>query len=210
MTPLLLYAQVVQGCYDDDSVPTFQDAAGLTHVYVVEVNGIPHINFQGTLDAAEWINRDLDAIGRESFAHPTFGLVHDGFMRGVIGVMTAIDVWLADNGLPAYTLGGHSKGAGEAQLAAAELARRGHPPSALYLFEPPRAGTDRLQRYLKGIPTYATQTYNAEGNDLVTEVPTPPWVNLVEPLRLRVPDTDDVATKHKIPAVIAALRGVSS
>ena len=203
---LLTYAQVVNACYDNTSQPTYQDASGLTHVYLVDVNGVPHFNFQGTLDAAEWINRDLEAIGLQSFDHLQFGVLHDGFTRGAYGVVSQITDYLIKNNITNYTVGGHSKGAGEAQVATAELVYRNRPPKVLYLFEPPRAGTEKLRGYISSVEKYATQTYNTHGNDLVTEVPTEPWVHVVTPIRLRVPDSYDVATKHKVPAVIEALK----
>lgn len=210
MTDLLTYAQIVAGCYGPGSVPTWQDAAKLTHVYQVEVDGVPHFNFQGTLNAAEWINRDFDAIGLESFEHPLFGIVHDAFARGALAVVPLIVAEIRRSGTAAFTIGGHSKGAGEAQIGAAELKRLGLPPSAVYLYEPPRAGGDALKAYLADIPIFATQTFNADGVDLVTEVPPWPWVDIVDLFRLRVPDTDNITTKHKIPAVIAALQEMSA
>lgn len=206
---LLPYAQVVSDCYDPSSVPTWQDADKLTHVYQVVMNGADHFNFQGTLDPAEWINRDFDAIGLESFEHPLFGLVHDGFARGAMAMVPHIVSELQRSGRKMFTIGGHSKGAGEAQIAAAELKRLGYPPAAVYLFEPPRAGTATLKSYLSDIPVFATQTFNAEGADLVTEVPGWPWENVTPLSRLQVPDSDDIATKHKIPAVISALQAAS-
>jgi hypothetical protein len=209
MINLLAYAQVVEACYEPTAIPTFQDPSGLTHVFVTEVEGVLHFNFNGTLDAAEWINRDLDAIGLETFRHLQFGILHDGFARGAYGVVGKIVEWLSNLGYPAYTIGGHSKGAGEAQVAAAELKYRRLPPSEMYLFEPPRAGGEKLLAYLGSIPTYATQTYNQAGNDLVTEIPTEPWVSPASMIRLKVSDSYDIATKHKIPAVIEALQRFS-
>lgn len=206
ITKLLAYAEIVNACYDANSVPTWQDPDKLTHVYQVIVNGADHFNFQGTLDAAEWANRDFDAIGLQSFEHSLFGLVHDGFARGAMAMVPLIIAELERIGRKTFTIGGHSKGAGEVQIAAAELKRLGFPPTAVYLFEPPRAGTATLKAYLADIPIFATQTFNAAGADLVTEVPSWPWVDAVEPLRLRVPNADDIATKHKIPAVISALQ----
>ena len=202
---LLTYAHVVSACYDDSSQPTWQDPEKLTHVYKTVVNGIVDYNFQGTLDLAEWVNRDFDAIGLESFEHPTFGLIHDGFARGALAMVPLIVADLKASGTRIFTISCHSKGAGEGQIAAAELKCLGYPPTAVYLFEPPRAGTSTLKDYLADIPLFATQTFNANGADLVTEVPPWPWVDVVDLERLQVPDADDIATKHKIPAVIAAL-----
>lgn len=205
MADLLTYAQIVAACYDPNSVPTWQDPEKLTHVYQVEVEGIPHFNFQGTLDVAEWVNRDFDAIGLESFEHPLFGLIHDAFARGALAMVPHIIEELRKAGATIFTLGGHSKGAGEAQIAAAELKRLGLAPAAVYLFEPPRAGTATLKDYLSDIKIFGTQTFNADGADVVTEVPPWPWVDVAELERLKVPDGYDIATKHKIPAVIEAL-----
>lgn len=208
MSDLLSYAQVVQGCYDANSVPTWEDDAKLTHVYHVIVNGVDHFNFQGTIDTAEWCNRNLDAIGLESFEHPDFGLLHDGFARGALAMVPKIASRLAESNVKTFTIGGHSKGAGEAQVAAAELKRLGLLPSAVYLFEPPRAGTATLRAYLSDLAMYGTKTFNDDGADLVTEVPEWPWVDVIDLDMLKVSDSYDIATKHKIPAVIEALKAM--
>lgn len=205
---LLTYAQVVNGCYDDNAVPTFQDATKMTHVFHVVVNGVDHFNFDGTLDVAEWLNRDFDVIGIETFKHPLFGPLHNGFARGALGVTPKIAAWLRENRTSVFTIGGHSKGAGEAQIAAAELRRLGFPAARVYLFEPPRAGTFVLKSYLASLDVVSTKTINGSGSDMVTEVPPYPWVDPVTPIMLRVSDGDNIATKHKIPAVIAALEMV--
>jgi Lipase (class 3) len=210
LADLLTYAKIVSDCYNESSAPTWQDGARLTHVYQVTVNGITHFNFQGTLDPTEWVNRDFDILGFASLERPLFGPLHDGFTRGALAMVPLIAAEIQGSGALSFTIGGHSKGAGEAQIAAAELKRLGFPAAAVYLFEPPRAGTAPLKAYLADIPIFATQTFNAIGADPVTEVPAWPWVDAVDPLRLRVPDGDDIATKHKIPAVIAALQEMSA
>jgi hypothetical protein len=60
--------------------------------------------------------------------------------------------------------------------------------------------------FLAGEDLVWTQTFNAAGDDIVTLVPKgPTWWRPKSLVRLPVPDADDWATKHKIPAVLAAI-----
>ncbi len=86
------------------------------------------------------------------------------------------------------------------------MKRRGHAPLATRAFEPPQVGGAVLRDYLAGEDIAWTATVNAHGRDLVTQVPFgPDWCHECDPLLLTVPDCYDAATKHRIPAVLAAL-----
>lgn len=206
MTELLTYAMAVSSCYDDTAVPYWQDSAKLSHVFIVEIDGVPCFVFDGTLDWQEWVFRDFDAFPVPITGHPRLGDLHDGFARGALEFLPVALQYLAENNVAVFDVVGHSKGAGESAILAGLLKDAGRAPRCVRLFEPPMVGGDMLKAFLADIDIVATQTYNDDGADLVTEVPPIGFVQLVEPIRLAVPNGDSLATKHKMPAVIAALQ----
>ena len=203
-SPLLPYAYACQYTYSG-AAPTFEDPAKLTHVFVSSVEGRLTFSFEGTEQTLEWLYRDFLVLNPETFEHPEFGFVHGGIAKGAWGVCDQIEACLADAGTTYYAMTGHSKGAGEAWLAAAEMKRRNRPPSYVAAFEGPHVGLAKLQAYCADIPGLETATINSHGRDIVTQVPLD-WPSVKEPrLILPVPDSYDVASKHRIAGVIVGL-----
>lgn len=205
---LIPYAQACAATYSG-AFPYYEDPAGLTHVYVSQIDGRVTFAFEGTAQLLEWLYRDFMVLNPETFEHTEFGMVHGGLAKGAWGACDNIESYLIAAGNPPYAFTGHSKGAGEAWLAAAEMKRRGKPPAFVAAFEGPHVGLSTLQAYCADIVGVETATVNYHGRDCVTIVPLD-WPSVKEPrLILPVPDQYDVATKHRIPAVIDALGRLS-
>lgn len=205
---LLPYALACQFTYSG-AMPTFEDAARLTHVYTSNVEGRLCFAFEGTEQTLEWVYRDFMVINPETVNHPEFGIVHGGIAKGAWGVCDNIESYLAAAGNPPYSITGHSKGAGEAWLAAAEMKRRGRPPAFVAAFEGPHVGLRRLQTYCADIVGIETATINSHSRDIVTCFPLM-WPSVKEPrVILPVPDSYDVPTKHRIAGVIYGLQAAA-
>lgn len=209
---LVPYAELCVASYLPDIRPFTEDADKLTHVFISQIEGRPCFTYEGTHDIEEWLWRDFLVLGMTTFEHAEFGTLHDGIAKGALGTVDAIAGYLSEQGWPAFDLVGHSKGAGECLVAAAELKRRGHAPHFFASFEAPHVGTGKLRDYMADINGIETATYNSHGRDLVTCVPwsTPiiGWGSMKDRIQLAVPDTYDLATKHRIPAVLAAVRSL--
>lgn len=207
--PRKLALPLTQACadtYAEGVQPQWQDSVRLVHVYLSLVQGVHTIAFEGTTDWQEWVFSDFMAGQLILPEYLECGAVHVGFSRDVLAVIKPIQDYLRSIGSPEYYACGHSKGASEAILFAAFMKKSGFPPSAVWAFEPARCGGQHLLDYLSDVPLSWTRTTNSEGDDLVTHVPFgPTWREVPDPLVLRVPDSDDLATKHRIPAVISAL-----
>ena len=197
--------------YDATAIPAFQDDMKTVHVFRSIIDDIPCFSWEGTSSFWEWM---LDFLAfRDPFTHAVYGPVHFGLMRDVMAVKAMILADLNSLGNPPYILSGHSKGAGEAILAHAEMKSLGYPPLATRAFETPRVGTKALWDYLAGEDIQWTATHNRHGTDLVTLVPDDivpmpllsPWMPGPNRLELIVPDTLDIPSKHRIAAVVAAL-----
>jgi hypothetical protein len=203
---LLPLAQAAAACYANDAVFAWQNELKLAHVLHTTVNGVNTFAMAGTMDVQEWLV-DLLAMPVPVAAHPQLGDVHAGFLIDVEGaVRDCIVPTMEKLGWPPFYLTGHSKGAGEAILAHGLLKALGHAPLATRAFEPPSVGGGDLVAFLAGEDLVWTQTFNASGDDIVTLVPKgPTWWRPPSLVRLPVPDTDDWVTKHKIPAVLAAI-----
>ena len=205
MSTLLDYAMAVNACYDDTATPYWQDSAKLAHVFIAVIDEVPCFIFDGTLDWEEWVFRDFDAFPVPITNHPELGDMHQGFATGALEFLPVALKYIDDSKLAAFDVAGHSKGAGEAGAFSGLAKAAGYTPRKVRLFEPPMVGFGTLKAFLADVDIVSTQTYNAGGNDLVTDVP-PGFVQIVDPIRLEVPNTDDIAAKHKMPAVIAALQ----
>lgn len=193
-------------CYVDGVQPAYQNDDLTCHLYHF-IDGDAHVwAFSGTLPKIdEWLV-DLNAVDQPIHDHPSLGPVHLGLWENTSGALAFISAKMQDLGWPAFYVCGHSKGAAQAILASAALMDAGHAPVACRAFEPPRVGSVSLVRFLSGFDIAWTQTYNANGSDPVTVVPFwSPFVSLPNVIPLQVPDDADIATKHKIPAVLSAL-----
>ena len=208
--PILLpLGQASADCYAPGAIPTWQSSLRLVHAFHslvrVENAWFNTIAFEGTTDWQEWMV-DFFASQIPVIEHPTLGFVHAGFLLNVQAVFGGIVKELGALGWPPFYVTGHSKGAGEAILAAGLLKVLGHPPLAVRAYEPPRVGGPVLAAYLADQDLAWTQTYNADGSDLVTLVPDgPSWKHDERCVRLQVPDTYGIVQKHLIPAVIEAI-----
>ena len=213
---LLDLAQTCAGTYAPGAVPRWQGRDEKVHVYLSIVRGIPTIAFEGTTAweersaLPEWLI-DFDAAPVTS-PHDAYGRVHQGMAGDVSSVIDMICTYLGSQNWPRYYVTGHSKGAGEATLFHAEMKYRGHPPLSTRAYEPPQVGGHALRDYMSGEDYDWTVTKNVHGRDVVTLVPgglqipfVTEWSHINHPLVLTVPDTYDLATKHRIPAVIEAI-----
>lgn len=202
---LLDYAAAAAGTYNGRP-PTWTSAKGDVHSYLSQIGPFLCIAQEGTQSTLEWFD-DFDALPVPLRGVPNAGPVHQGIRDTALEVFPQIVGYLTKLGWPKFVLTGHSKGGGEVCLMAPLFKALGHPPEAVCAFEPPLVGTKMLADYLSDIPIIGTQTWNADGTDIVTRVgeifadaePVVPW------LHLQVPDTLDIADKHRMPAVIAAL-----
>lgn len=212
----LRLAEAAAGTYLPSAVQQWHGRDNRVHVYLSLIDGVHVISHEGTTD---WVDRsslpewliDFDATPVLS-PGGAYGYVHRGMLLDVLSVVDDIEAYLAGLGWPPYMLSGHSKGGGEVTVEAAELKHRGHPPLAVRAYEPPQVGGFALRDYLSDIDFAWTCTVNAAGRDLVTRVPEGlqlphlcDWSHINDPILLTVADDMDIATKHKIPAVLAAL-----
>jgi len=205
VSPLLHdLAKAAAGTYTGDT-PQWSNYSRTVHVFLSMVNGVHTIAFEGTSDFREWVI-DFMAFEVPRVNHPVYGMVHEGFLHTVTGVIGQIDDYLKGLGYPPWYLTGHSKGAGEALIMAAEMKSRGHPPNALVVFEPPQVGGAALRDYLSSLNPTWTATVNSHGRDIVTQVPFgPSWCHANDPLLLRVRDGYSPLVKHRMAAVQEAL-----
>ena len=93
--------------------------------------------YRGSILRVDW-ERDFLAM---PYDDPALGLVHAGMLIGMRKSVEQAHATIA--GRP-YFIGGHSLGAGRANLATGLGVVRGHPPLATVLWGEPRAGGDRL------------------------------------------------------------------
>jgi len=204
--PYLLPLAEVASSYATGAVPWFQNSTKTCQVFFTTVAGHPTFAFGGTETVWEWIV-DFTAPDVPFFQHPQVGPVQLGYWYDIQTAVTAIQAKLLSLGKPSYLLCGHSKGAGEAIMAAMALTLLGLPPLATRAYEPPRVGTTTLTSFLAGQDIAWTTTQNAAGPDRVTQVPFwPEWEHQGKPISLAVPDALTLAQKHEIPAVLAAIR----
>jgi hypothetical protein len=104
--------------------------------------------------APYWIDRDL-------------GPVHLGFLQGMKDVWEELQPILA---LP-WIAAGHSLGAARALILAGLASRVEMAPASVVVFGEPRPGFQRLADILKAVPIRSYRNMDADGHDLVTDVP---------------------------------------
>ena len=211
----LALARAANDCYNPTTVPwaigeltTWQVYKSVIPSPLDPANQHPCYAFEGTNNGLQWII-DLSAEEVVLWDHPTMGPVHLGMACSALAAAEAIAADLRALGWPSYYITGHSKGAGECQIAAAFLTMLGHAPLAMVMLEPPLVAGPALDKLLALTDCRWTQTFNAAGNDIVTTVP--PWPNFNQRgtlIRLQVPDSYDIGTKHRSPAVLAALEAM--
>lgn len=206
----LLFAEACSKTYDKDNIPLFEDSLKTVHVFMTEIDGIPTFAWEGTSDFQEWMI-DFLAVNVPLSDHPLLGKIHSGFLRDILAIKPKIWSWLEEKGWPEYYNTGHSKGAAESIVFHALMKAEGHAPKATYSFEPPRVGTQVLVDYMSKEPLEWTYTKNSHGIDLVCQVPFETLLFQYKNINdhgkeLIVPDTYDIPTKHRIPAVLEAIK----
>lgn len=208
-SPLLPYALACAGTYEASAIPQWQDELKTVHVYLSMIDGVHCIAWEGTTDWEEWF---IDVMAAEvpMFGHLRLGPIALNWARDVLTVIDQIDAYLKSLNYPPYDNTGHSKGAAECLLFHGFMKDRGHAPRHTFAFEAPRVGTSILRDFMAADLIDQTVTVNTHGKDIVTQVPWgPTYVDMRDPLMLFVPPTYDIATKHKIPAVIQALQAMA-
>ncbi|WP_321950944.1 alpha/beta fold hydrolase [Burkholderia cenocepacia] len=153
------YALLAQEAYS--AKPDIGKADSASRAIVRQTVGGLVVAFPGT--------DNLDCVAADLDAHPIdvigIGQVHHGFWKAWGAI--AVDVIAAIDGRP-VTLVGHSLGAAIAIMAAAAMVVGGHPPAAVYGFEPPRVSTNgSVGAVLAKVPLNLFKN----GNDIVPELP---------------------------------------
>lgn len=128
----LQYAQLCAQAYIDPPTYGQADGAGRAHDY----GGV--IAFRGTDDPAS-ILADGDILPTST---PGLGTLHSGFW----GAFETVEAQLMAQRPQVIT--GHSLGGALAVIYAGMLCLQGHPPSAVYCFEPPRVALDDTLRQI--------------------------------------------------------------
>lgn len=208
MNPLFQYAVAAASCYDNYPAQ-LEDADHDIHVYLSRIDGAICASFEGTSTPAEWI-KDFEAVELVDHRYPQIGPVHAGIASGVLAIFDKLKAMLSE---PEFDLVGHSKGAGEALIAAGLFAAIDRKARRVRAFEAPRVGGPKLRDALADVDVIQTQTRNSAGPDIVTRVPWDgwagqTWLDVREPLTLIVPDSLTVPQKHRIGAILTALAGL--
>jgi hypothetical protein len=102
-----------------------------------------------------------------AFEHETLGPIHQGFGLGMDRCWARIK---AQTKGP-WIVGGHSLGAGRADVLTGLMVEDGCPPLARVVFGEPKPGFKRLADYISGIPGRSYRNGNPQHHDLVTDVP---------------------------------------
>jgi hypothetical protein len=206
LDPLLLPLALASQATYAGGRPWFVNETNTCQVFKSAVNDHPCYAFEGTSDWQEWIV-DFFALDVRFYQHPKAGPVHLGFWLDIADAVRFIAADLISIGRPGFYITGQSKGGGEGVLCHAELKSLGLTPLATRVFEPPKVGTSQLSSYLAGDDIGWTQTFNAEGSDLVTQVPPwPEWCHQGRVTRLQVPDSYGIRAKHVVGAQVEVLQ----
>lgn len=121
--------------------------------------------------------RDAEATVKDDVL---LGPVHAGFVRGVYKAWTEAKAII---GTAPWIAAGHSLGAARACLIAGYGVVTYHPPVRCVRFGEPRPGMQRLADILAHVPGASYRTADADGHDIVTDVPfsLPPTFPYVHP-----------------------------
>lgn len=133
---------------------------------VRDEGGVPYLCFRGSTTLLDWFE-DFNALAAP-FPDVTLGPVHNGFRAGLIGVKDRIDKYL---GASAPWVVGHSLGAGHAMLYAGYRRAAQMPLRGVVCFGEPRPGMAKLAGILQPVATRSYRNMDAQGHDLVTDVP---------------------------------------
>jgi hypothetical protein len=158
----------------------------------------------GTVNFAGWV-QDFNPMEVPDSYAPEIGPVHAPTLRDVRSCLPVMMALL--NGRPCRLVD-HSLGARVGFVMHAAMKSLGIPPLLGLHMEPPLAGGPGLINYLAGENIIATQTYNEEGSDIVTNVPVngPTWRQWSPLLRLQVPNSFSIADKHRMTGVLTGMQ----
>lgn len=171
---------------------------GDVRAVLTEMDGSLVVAVRGTVPTsyANWI-RDINAV--PSHEHPVLGWCHSGFLNAADDLMPLLGPHIAGRRV---LLTGHSLGGAVAILIGGLLQAAGTPPAAVVVFEPPRAGMEKLA----GLLATVDGTIYRFGDDPVPEVPCWPYKHPWQPVTAIGHSMPDPISCHDIAGVIAWLQ----
>lgn len=148
---------------------------------VKRCEGVDYVHFRGSVTFTDWIE-DFDDCALP-FEDDELGAVHPGARLGVLAIKPTLDALLG----PKVVLAGHSLGAMHAAIYAGYRVAAGAPLDGLVMWGEPRAGGAKLSSLLAHVDVRSYRNADADGHDLVTDVPRAlapllPYSHIREPL----------------------------
>lgn len=132
---------------------------------IKRVNNIDYVMFRGSTTFMDWRQDFEDAA--LPIDDDLLGPVHPGFRAGVLLIKDLIDALVG----PDVVIVGHSLGAGHAAIYGGYRMASGNLVTAMVLFGEPKAGGPQLADLLSTVPVQSFRNANADGHDLITDVP---------------------------------------
>jgi len=129
------------------------------------VDGVDVVVFRGSVTFWDWF-KDFVALATP-YHHETLGPVHPGFALGLDRCWHRIKKQTAGP----WIVGGHSLGAGRADIMTGLMIEDGHAPLARVVFGEPKPGFAQLKNYLDAVPGRSFRNGDGHAHDLVTDVP---------------------------------------
>ncbi len=188
-----LYARIYEEPFPAGFFDTVIDQDGC-FVAIKTVGSVPYVCFRGSVTVLDWFE-DFSAFAAAVF-YPGIGMVHNGFLAGVLSVKQRLDEALKPLPLRPVMVG-HSLGAGHAFIYAGLRTADCRSLGGVVAFGEPRPGMDTLGHLLAAEDTRSYRNMDAGGHDLVTDVPLkiPPLLGYRHPKALidvtASPDPDD-------------------
>lgn len=130
------------------------------------VDGTAYVMFRGSLTFLDWMQDFQDFA--LPFEDADLGPVHPGFRAGALLSKRALDIFVGDSPV---VIVGHSLGAGHAALYAGYRVAQGQRVDGLVMFGEPKPGGPKLSSILANVSVQSFRNANANGHDLVTDVP---------------------------------------
>ena len=147
----------------DLALAAYSEAATIetddVHALLVEEDGVLLVGLRGT-NPAKWVDLWRDAASIVLRRDPILGPTPDSFLTDAEQLVWRLAPRIRSR---PWAIGAHSKGAAEAQAAAAIATFMGWPPVRLAAFAPPPMG--RLGGWLDGVPSGAYR----HGEDPITD-----------------------------------------
>lgn len=167
------------------------DYPGAYAAVKIEPDGVCGVYCRGSKTGIDWLD---DAIAWP-YDDPILGPVHSGFRVGALRMKGELDAFIGNR---PRALRGHSLGAGHSAILAGYWVKEGKHVTDIFMVGEPRAGTDRLAAIVANVPQRSYRNCDANGHDLVTDVPFKldwvPYCHLHDPLidvHSSPPDDDD-------------------